>query len=158
MRTLVRFTRTTYDDAEFTRINQGNLMDQAWFKQLEAELREQDFELPMELVKFEDNSASAMTSAGTVYLYVMVSNAPPTRELVDMLQHCYDEGASGFFEVIVEGLADKFETSAGFDSEKGRVTWSIVQPGGGDTVAFLDDAMTAEEQGVAARALCGELG
>ena len=105
MRTLVRFTRTTYDDAEITQVNQGNLMDQAWFKQLEAELREQGFELPMELVKFEDNSLSAMTVAGTVYIYVMVSDAPHTPALVEQLQHCYDEGASGFFEIIVEGLA-----------------------------------------------------
>lgn len=158
MRTLVRFTRTTYDDAEITQVNQGNLMDRAWFKQLEAELREQGFELPMELEKFEDNSASAMTSAGTVYLYVMVFNAPPKADLVPMLQHCYDEGASGFFEIIVEGLPDVYETCAGFDSEKGRVTWSIVAPGGGDTIVWLDDGLSPELQEAHANALCGVQG
>lgn len=104
MRTLVRFTRTTYDDNEVAQKNFGDTSGNSHFKQLEAELRAQGFALPMEMVKFEGDGNSALTHPGTLLLYVMVGDAPHKVGLVEQLQHCYDEGASGFFETIAEGL------------------------------------------------------
>lgn len=50
----------------------------------------------------------------------------------------------------------KFETTAGWDSEKGRVTWAICLPGAGDVIAELSDHLSEDEQEMYAKLLCGE--
>jgi len=99
-KTLVRFMRQHSDDDQFVKATSFAGPDQHdFFHQLVTELQEQGFDNDMALVKYESRADEDL-----YLMYAVIEDAPPCAELVTSLQLCYDQGAAGFFEIIMEGL------------------------------------------------------